>query len=174
MTADAVAAGVKLAERVEDDHVGEGEACAAYRSAPVSQGGEAPMLSRTRAPRVPFRRRATDRAGCRAGSGKRRAATGAVGRRRERGPPISGEAGAKIGACSLACHHGGSRKVAFSLNARGRPASPTRRATERPAPPAAVAPPATSSDALILDLILTHRPGSAPSLESRGAHIRVG
>jgi hypothetical protein len=90
------------------------------------------MLSGTRAPRVPFRRRATDPAGCRARSGKRRAATAAVGRRRERGPPISGAAGAKIGACSLAWHHGGSRKVAFSLNARGRSLSRSGHRCPRP------------------------------------------
>jgi hypothetical protein len=78
------------------------------------------MLSRTRAPRVPFRRRATDPAGCRAGSGKRRAATAAVGRRRERGQPISGAAVGVIGAGSLACADHRSRKVAFSLKARGR------------------------------------------------------
>jgi hypothetical protein len=112
----------ELAKGVEDDQVGEGRghALLTYRSAPASQGGEAPDAISARAPRVPFRRRATDPAGCRAGSGKRRAAPAAVGRRRERDPPISGAAGAKIGACSLAWHHGGSRKVAFSLNARGR------------------------------------------------------
>jgi hypothetical protein len=73
-----------------------------------------------RAARVPFRRRATDPTSCRAGSDKRRAVLAAVGRRREQGPPISGAAGAKIGVCSLAWHHGGSRKIAFSLNSRGR------------------------------------------------------
>jgi hypothetical protein len=80
--------------------------------------------SLSRAPRVPFRRRATDLTGYRAGSGKRRGVPAAVGRQRRRGPPISGAAEGVIGAGSLACPDHRGRKVAFSLNARGRTSFP--------------------------------------------------